>query len=153
MNAITPPRNDTEALLLEKFQALLSDLDTAGDNAQCGHVLDKDYTCGARRLIEFAAAKSSFEAATFQLKEFGYITVSHQTVSNLVASLSDEVASKLHNNVAVHKEFQEAKDDTEFTAAGAFIKICNEDKTHCWLECKVADLTKRERGKSAMPDE
>jgi hypothetical protein len=33
MNTITP-RNDTEALLLEKFQALLADLDTAGDTAQ-----------------------------------------------------------------------------------------------------------------------
>ena len=39
MNTITP-RSDTEALLLEKFQALLSELDTVGDNAQYGHVLD-----------------------------------------------------------------------------------------------------------------
>ncbi|MDR3109759.1 MAG: hypothetical protein LBU65_08740 [Planctomycetaceae bacterium] len=39
MNTITS-RNDTEALLHEKFQALLADLDTAGDNAQYGHVLD-----------------------------------------------------------------------------------------------------------------
>jgi hypothetical protein len=45
MNAIIP-RNETEALLLEKFQSLLADLDTAGDNAQYGHVLDEmdDYT-------------------------------------------------------------------------------------------------------------
>jgi hypothetical protein len=34
------PRNDTEALLHERFQALFADLDTAGDNAQYGHVLD-----------------------------------------------------------------------------------------------------------------
>jgi hypothetical protein len=35
MNTITP-RSETEALLHEKFQALLADL----DNAQYGHVLD-----------------------------------------------------------------------------------------------------------------
>ncbi|MDR3108784.1 MAG: hypothetical protein LBU65_03730, partial [Planctomycetaceae bacterium] len=34
------PRSDTEALLHEKFQALLSEPDTVGDNAQYGHVLD-----------------------------------------------------------------------------------------------------------------
>ncbi|MDR0870804.1 MAG: hypothetical protein LBN39_08435 [Planctomycetaceae bacterium] len=39
MNAITP-RSETEALPHERFQALLADLDTAGDNAQYGHVLD-----------------------------------------------------------------------------------------------------------------
>ncbi|GHT17645.1 hypothetical protein FACS1894189_3930 [Planctomycetales bacterium] len=39
MNTITP-RSETEAFLLEKFQSLLADLDTAGDNAQYGHVLD-----------------------------------------------------------------------------------------------------------------
>ncbi|GHT16559.1 hypothetical protein FACS1894189_0540 [Planctomycetales bacterium] len=39
MNCITP-RSETEAFLLEKFQSLLADLDTAGDNAQYGHVLD-----------------------------------------------------------------------------------------------------------------
>jgi hypothetical protein len=39
MHPITP-RSETEALLLEKFQALLADLDTAGDNAPVGHVLD-----------------------------------------------------------------------------------------------------------------
>ncbi|MDR3108188.1 MAG: hypothetical protein LBU65_00670, partial [Planctomycetaceae bacterium] len=33
-------RSATEALLHEKFQALLSELDTVGDNAQYGHVLD-----------------------------------------------------------------------------------------------------------------
>jgi N-acyl-D-aspartate/D-glutamate deacylase len=163
MNAITG-LNDTEALLLEKFQALLADLDTAGDNAQYGHVLDdmddylflhgrkflteilqsktqehinaaeqtaeakhalivkktevrktrtktlttsnnhirisrrhrrcnscgtysfpvevllgfdNNYTRGARRLIAFAVAKSSYETAAFQLREFGCITVSH----------------------------------------------------------------------------
>ncbi|MDR0869505.1 MAG: UPF0236 family protein [Planctomycetaceae bacterium] len=187
MNAITP-RNDTEALLLEKFQALLADLYTAGDtevrktrtktlttsnnhitisrrHRRCNSCrnysfpvesllgLDKDYTRGARRLIGFAVGKSSYELAAFQLKEFGCITLSHQTVSNLVASLSDEVASKLNNNAAVRKEFQKAKGDTEFTADGAFVPIRNEDKTHCWMECKGADFTKRERGKSAMPNE
>jgi hypothetical protein len=39
MNTITA-RNETEALLHERFQSLLADLDTAGDNAQYGHVLD-----------------------------------------------------------------------------------------------------------------
>jgi hypothetical protein len=67
--------------------------------------------------------------------------------------LSDEVAVKLHNNAAVRKAFQKAKGDTEFTADGAFIHIRNEDKTHCWMECKVACFTKRERGKSALPHE
>ncbi|GHT15237.1 hypothetical protein FACS1894170_12740 [Planctomycetales bacterium] len=46
------------------------------------------YTRGARRLIAFAVAKSSYETAAFQLKEFGCITISHQSVSNLVPSLS-----------------------------------------------------------------
>ncbi|MDR3109760.1 MAG: hypothetical protein LBU65_08745, partial [Planctomycetaceae bacterium] len=36
--------------------------------------LDNDYTRGARRLIAFAAAKSSYELAAFQLKEFGCLT-------------------------------------------------------------------------------
>ncbi|MDR3109182.1 MAG: hypothetical protein LBU65_05780 [Planctomycetaceae bacterium] len=35
-------RSDTEALLHEKFQALLSELDTVGDNASSGHVLYKE---------------------------------------------------------------------------------------------------------------
>ncbi|MDR3234446.1 MAG: hypothetical protein LBT46_12425 [Planctomycetaceae bacterium] len=39
MNSITP-KHDTEALLHEKLQALLADLDTAGNNAEYGHVLD-----------------------------------------------------------------------------------------------------------------
>ncbi|MDR3108980.1 MAG: hypothetical protein LBU65_04730 [Planctomycetaceae bacterium] len=39
MKTITP-RSDTEALLHEKFQALLADLDTAGENVQYGHVPD-----------------------------------------------------------------------------------------------------------------
>ncbi|MDR3109190.1 MAG: hypothetical protein LBU65_05820, partial [Planctomycetaceae bacterium] len=39
MNTIIS-RSDTEALLLEKFQALLSDIDNAGDSAQDGHVLN-----------------------------------------------------------------------------------------------------------------
>ncbi|GHT46513.1 hypothetical protein FACS189454_07780 [Planctomycetales bacterium] len=39
MNSITP-RTATEALLLEKFQSLLADLDTVGDNASYGHVPD-----------------------------------------------------------------------------------------------------------------
>jgi hypothetical protein len=39
MNTIFP-RSETEALLHEKFQALLADLDTASDNAQYGSVLD-----------------------------------------------------------------------------------------------------------------
>jgi hypothetical protein len=173
MNAITP-RSETEALLHEKFQALLADLDTAGDNAQYGHVLDEmddylflhgrkflteilqsktqerinaaektaeakqcphcqkktevrktrtktlttshnpirisrrhrrcnscgaysfpvevllgldnNYTRGARRLIAFAVGKSSYETAAFQLREFGCISISHQTVSNLTGS-------------------------------------------------------------------
>ncbi|GHT25701.1 hypothetical protein FACS18942_01410 [Planctomycetales bacterium] len=97
--------------------------------------LDNNYTRGARRLIAFAVAKSSYETAAFQLKEFGCITVSHQTVSNLVSSLSDEVQSKLANNAGVCKAFQEAKGDTEFTTDGAFIKIRYEDKSHCWMEC------------------
>lgn len=115
--------------------------------------LDNDYTRGARRLIGFAAAKSSYETASFQLKEFGCLTISHQTVGNLVASLSDEVSSKLANNVAVRKAFQEAEGDTEFTADGAFINIRKEDKTHCWMECKVADFTKRKRGASTLPED
>ncbi|GHT47894.1 hypothetical protein FACS189454_10350 [Planctomycetales bacterium] len=115
--------------------------------------LDNNYTCGARRLIVFAVAKSSYETAAFQLKEFGCITVSHQTVSNLVPSLSDEVSGKLANNACVRQAFQEAKGDTEFTTDEAFIKIRNEDKSHCWMECKVADFAKRERGKSATADE
>jgi hypothetical protein len=68
--------------------------------------LDNDYTRGARRLIAFAAAKSSYELAAFQLKQFGCLTVSHQTIDNLVASLSDEVSRKLANNAAVRKAFQ-----------------------------------------------
>ncbi|GHT19778.1 hypothetical protein FACS1894189_8720 [Planctomycetales bacterium] len=104
-------------------------------------------------MIAFAVAKSSYETAAFQLKEFGCITVSHQTVSNLVSSLSDEVQSKLANNAGVRQAFQEAKGDTEFTADGAFIHIRNEDETHCWMECKVAGFTKRERGRSALPHE
>jgi polyhydroxyalkanoate synthesis regulator phasin len=40
MNTITA-RNETESLLHEKFQSLLDDLDTAGDNAEYGHVLDE----------------------------------------------------------------------------------------------------------------
>ncbi|GHT15944.1 hypothetical protein FACS1894170_13450 [Planctomycetales bacterium] len=115
--------------------------------------LDNNYTRGARRLIAFAVAKSSYETAAFQLKEFGCITVSHQTVSNLVPSLSDEVQSKLANNADVRQAFQEAKGDTEFTTDGAFIKIRHEDKSHCWMECKVAGFAKRERGKSALPHE
>jgi hypothetical protein len=39
MNTILP-RSDTEALLHEKFQALLTELDSVGDNAPYGHVLD-----------------------------------------------------------------------------------------------------------------
>ncbi|GHT30483.1 hypothetical protein FACS1894214_0420 [Planctomycetales bacterium] len=39
MTTITP-RSETEAFLLEKFQSLLTDLDTTGDNAEYGHVLD-----------------------------------------------------------------------------------------------------------------
>ncbi|MDR0870803.1 MAG: S1 RNA-binding domain-containing protein [Planctomycetaceae bacterium] len=105
---------------------------------------DNNDTRGARRLIAFAVGKSSYELAAFQLREFGCITVSHQTVSNLTESLSDEVAGRLKNNAAVRKEFQEAKGDTEFTADGAFIKIRHADKTHGWLECKVADFAKRE---------
>ncbi|MDR3108917.1 MAG: hypothetical protein LBU65_04410, partial [Planctomycetaceae bacterium] len=45
----------------------------------------------------------------------------------MVASLSDEVASKLSSNAALRKAFQEAKGDTEFTADGAFIHICKAD--------------------------
>jgi hypothetical protein len=112
---------------------------------------DNNYTRGARRLIAFAVAKNSFETAAFQLREFGCITVSHQTVSNLTEPLSDEVAGRLTDNGAVRKAFQEATGDTEFTADGAFIKIRHEDKTHCWMECKVACFAKRERGKSATP--
>ncbi|GHT27989.1 hypothetical protein FACS18942_07980 [Planctomycetales bacterium] len=97
--------------------------------------LDNNYTRGARRLIAFAVAKSSYETAAFQLKEFGCITISHQTVSNLVPSLSDEVQSKLANNADVRQAFQEAKGDVEFTADGAFVHIRHEDKSHCWMEC------------------
>ncbi|GHT42207.1 hypothetical protein FACS189443_4940 [Planctomycetales bacterium] len=39
MNAITP-RSETEAFLLEKFQSLLADLDTVGNNAGYGHIPD-----------------------------------------------------------------------------------------------------------------
>ncbi|MDR3108751.1 MAG: DUF1559 domain-containing protein, partial [Planctomycetaceae bacterium] len=56
-------------------------------------------------------------------------------------------------NAALRKAFQEAKGDTEFTADGAFINIRHENKTHCWMECKVADFTKRKRGVSASPNE
>jgi hypothetical protein len=106
---------------------------------------DDNYTRGARRLIAFAVGKSSYELAAFQLTEFGCIRISHQTVSNLTEALSDEVAVKLHHNGAVRQAFQEAKGDVEFTTDGAFIKIRHEDKTHCRMECKVADFAKRER--------
>ncbi|GHT46966.1 hypothetical protein FACS189454_08910 [Planctomycetales bacterium] len=94
-----------------------------------------------------------YETAAFQLKEFGCLTVPHQTVSNLVPSLSDEVQIKLPNNDAVRQAFQEAKGDVEFTADGAFIKIRYEDESHCRTECKVACFAKRERGRSATADE
>jgi hypothetical protein len=89
----------------------------------------------------------------FNLRNYGCIPISHQTVSNLTEALSDEVAGRLKDNAAIRQAFQEAKGDTEFTADGAFIKIRNEDKTHCWMECKVADFAKRERGKSVAPHE
>ncbi|GHT19634.1 hypothetical protein FACS1894189_8530 [Planctomycetales bacterium] len=60
MNTITP-RSETEAFLLEKFQSLLTNLDTAGDNAQYGHVLDDmdDYLFlhGRRFLTEILQSK------------------------------------------------------------------------------------------------
>ncbi|GHT17796.1 hypothetical protein FACS1894189_4390 [Planctomycetales bacterium] len=61
MNTITP-RSETEAFLLEKFQSLLTDLDTAGDNAQHGHVLDDmdDYLFlhGRKFLTEILQSKT-----------------------------------------------------------------------------------------------
>ncbi|MDR3108693.1 MAG: hypothetical protein LBU65_03255 [Planctomycetaceae bacterium] len=46
MNTITS-RSATEFLLHEKFQALLSELNTVGDNASSGHVLDTVFdSCG-----------------------------------------------------------------------------------------------------------
>jgi hypothetical protein len=49
MNTITS-RSDTEYLLLEKFQALLSELDTIGDTASSGHVLDDFLFTAIRKL-------------------------------------------------------------------------------------------------------
>ncbi|GHT15698.1 hypothetical protein FACS1894170_13230 [Planctomycetales bacterium] len=61
MNSITP-RSETEALLHEKLQALLADLDTACDNVQYGHVLDEmdDYLFlhGRKLLTEILQSKT-----------------------------------------------------------------------------------------------
>jgi hypothetical protein len=93
MTNIIPP-NDTEALLHERLQSLLTDLDTTGDNALYGHVLDEmdDYLFlhGRKFLTEIlqaktqeriTAAKSSYQLAARQLKEFGCLAVSPQTGS------------------------------------------------------------------------
>jgi hypothetical protein len=70
MNTITA-RNETEALLLEKFQSLLADLDTAGDNAQYGHVRDDmdDLGCAFRKTERIGrnASQSTSEARRFRI--------------------------------------------------------------------------------------
>jgi hypothetical protein len=115
--------------------------------------IEKNYTFGAKRLIGFAVTKSSYELAVMQLKEFGCFRISRQTISNLVPSLSDKVAGRLHNNAAIRKEFQEAEGDTEFGTDGAYINTRDADGNHCWQEYKIADFVKRKRGRSALPHE
>jgi hypothetical protein len=100
-----------------------------------------------RCLIAFADGNYSDRKASEILKEFGCFTLTHVTVADKVIEISDEIHAKLTDcNEEVRKVFQEAEGDTEFTADGAFINIRKEDKTHCWMECKVADFTKRQRG-------
>ncbi|GHT11248.1 hypothetical protein FACS1894170_04550 [Planctomycetales bacterium] len=131
MPAITPA-SETNALILEKVQSLLDDLDTVGDKAPEGHVLnDMDdflFLHGRKLLTEILQSKiqerinaTEQTDEAMQLQEFGCLHISRQAVSNLVPSLSGAVSGKLHNNAAIRKAFQEAEGDTEFGTDGAYI--------------------------------
>jgi hypothetical protein len=83
--------------------------------------------------MAFAAAKISYQLAAKQLKEFGCITVSHQTVSNLIDTLSEEVKVQLSGSAEVRKKFQKAQGDTEFTTDGAFVNTLKDGGKHLRL--------------------
>jgi hypothetical protein len=104
-------------------------------------------------LIALGNAQWSYRATSDNIQSFCGFRLSHTTTGKIAAQTADELAERMQDNLAVREEFQAAKGETEFYTDGVFVHIRNEDGVAEWCETKVGAFVKRERGKSATPED
>ncbi len=122
---------------------------------QAGFVADKplglehDYTVGLRRLAVRAGGTKSFVEAKEDLQEYCGLELSHMTIRELCKQEAPKMEEWMKNSDEVQKDFIEAP--------GAFVEVTMDaakvNTTEGWKDVKVGIVSKREKGKSALPQE
>jgi len=111
--------------------------------------LEQEYTVGLRRLAVRAGSTKSFVEAQEDLQEYCGLKLSHMTIRELCKQEAPKMEEWMKNSDEVQKDFIEAP--------GAFVEVTMDaakvNTTEGWKDVKVGIVSKREKGKSALPQE
>jgi hypothetical protein len=99
-----------------------------------------------RRLAVRAGTNGSFAEAQEDLREYCGLELSHMTIRELCQQEAPKMQEWRQQSSEIQKDFIEAPGNVEVTMDGTSVNT-----TDGWREVKVALISKRELGKSALP--
>lgn len=110
--------------------------------------IDGRYSPQARRLISLAAASWSYDLSSEHLLEFCGLSVSDTTIREVAQATGAKMLEWQRTEPDAVAEFRRASGDVEFTTDGTSVNT-----TEGWREVKLGIFAKRDRGKSATPEQ